>query len=310
VSAEPKLIGAEELRARLSMVGAIDALETAFRTLDPGTGPRRTSLETPAGSLLLMPAFGEAGVGVKLVTLTSSNPGRGLPYIQAGYVLFDTATQSPEAVLDGTALTALRTAAVSGLATRHLAREDAARLVVFGAGAQARAHVEAMCAVRPVTELVVVSRSPEPAGSLVQAGLERGLVARRGEPESVAEADLICTCTTSEEPLFDGSLLTPGIHVNAVGSHRPDARELDTETVRRGRVVVETRDVALAEAGELAIPIAEGAIAAGHVVADLAEAVRGADVRRSSDDVTVFKSVGMAFEDLVVARAIVDASSA
>jgi ornithine cyclodeaminase/alanine dehydrogenase-like protein (mu-crystallin family) len=309
VGAELRLIGADELRARLPMVAAIDALETAFRTLDPGTGPLRTSLETPAGSLLMMPAFGEAGVGVKLVTLTSSNPEHGLPYIQAGYVLFDTVTQSPEAVLNGTALTALRTAAVSGLATRHLAREDAVRLVVFGAGVQARAHVEAMCAVRQVTELVVVSRSPGPAGSLVHAGRERGLAARPGEPASVAEADLICTCTTSGEPLFDGSLLTPGVHVNAVGSHRPDARELDTETVRRGRVVVETREVALAEAGELAIPIADGAIEAGHVVADLAEAVRGAEVRHSTDDLTVFKSVGMAFEDLVVARAIVDAPS-
>ena len=218
MGAELRLIGAEELRARLPMVAAIDVLETAFRTLDPGTGPLRTSLETPAGSLLMMPAFGEAGVGVKLVTLTSSNPGRGLPYIQAGYVLFDTVTQSPEAVLDGTALTALRTAAVSGLATRHLAREDATRLVVFGAGVQARAHLEAMCAVRPVTELVVVSRSAGPAGSLVQAGLERGLAARAGSPGSVAEADLICTCTTSGEPLFDGSLLASGVHVNAVGS--------------------------------------------------------------------------------------------
>lgn len=309
MGAELRLIGAEELRARLPMVAAIDVLETAFRTLDPGTGPLRTSLETPAGSLLMMPAFGEAGVGVKLVTLTSSNPGRGLPYIQAGYVLFDTVTQSPEAVLDGTALTALRTAAVSGLATRHLAREDATRLVVFGAGVQARAHLEAMCAVRPVTELVVVSRSAGPAGSLVQAGLERGLAARAGSPESVAEADLICTCTTSGEPLFDGSLLASGVHVNAVGSHRPDARELDTETVRRGRVVVESREVALAEAGELAIPIAEGAIGRAHVVADLAATVRGAGVRRSTDDLTVFKSVGMAFEDLIVARAIVDAPS-
>jgi ornithine cyclodeaminase/alanine dehydrogenase-like protein (mu-crystallin family) len=310
VSSELRLIGAEELRARLPMVAAIDTLETAFRTHDPGTGPLRTSLETPAGSLLVMPAFGEAGIGVKLVTLTSTNPGRGLPYIQGSYVLFDTVTQSPEAVLDGTALTALRTSAVSGLATRHLAREDVARLVVFGAGVQARAHLEAMCAVRSITELVVVSRSRGPAASLVEAGLERGLAARPGEPESVAEADLICTCTTSVEPLFDGSLLTPGVHVNAIGSHRPDARELDTETVRRGRVVVETRDVALAEAGELAIPIADGAIGAGHVVADLAEAVRGAEVRRSTEDLTIFKSVGMAFEDLVVARAIVDAQRA
>lgn len=307
MSSEPRLIGAEELRARLPMAAAIDALETAFRTLDPGAGPLRTTVDTPGGSLLLMPAFGDAGVGVKLVTLTPSNPERGLPFIHASYVLFDAETQAPEAVLDGGALTALRTAAVSGLATRHLAREDATRLVVFGAGVQARAHLEAMCAVRPVTELVVVSRSPGPAASLVEEGALRGLTARVGEPEAVAEADLICTCTTSDTPVFDGSLLRPGAHVNAVGSHRPDARELDTETMRRSRVVVETREVALAEAGELAVAIAEGAIEPGHVVADLAEAVRDDTVRRSPEDVTVFKSVGMAFEDLVVARAILDA---
>jgi ornithine cyclodeaminase/alanine dehydrogenase-like protein (mu-crystallin family) len=307
VSSEPRLIGAEELRARLPMAAAIDVLEAAFRTLDAGAGPLRTSVETPNGSLLLMPAFGEAGVGVKLVTLTPSNPARAMAYIQASYVLFDATTQVPEAVLDGAALTALRTGAVSGLATRHLAREDAARLVVFGAGVQAGSHLEAMCAVRPVTELVVVSRSPASAEALVGEGLERGLTARVGDPEAVADADLICTCTTSEEPLFDGSLLRPGVHVNAIGSHRPDARELDTRTIRRGRVVVETRDVAFAEAGELAIPIAEGVIDAQHVVADLAEAVRGAQVRRSPEDVTVFKSVGMGFEDLAIARAIVDA---
>jgi ornithine cyclodeaminase/alanine dehydrogenase-like protein (mu-crystallin family) len=307
VSSEPRLIGADELRARLPMAAAIDVLEAAFRTLDAGAGPLRSSVETPGGSLLLMPAFGEAGVGVKLVTLTPSNPARGMPYVQASYVLFDAATQTPEAVLDGSALTALRTGAVSGLATRHLAREDAARLLIFGAGVQARAHLEAMCSVRPVRELVVVSRSRPAAESLVGDGLRRGLVARLGDPEAVADADLICTCTTSEEPLFDGSLLRPGVHVNAIGSHRPDARELDTETVRRGRVVVETRDVALAEAGELAIPIAEGAIDPGHVLADLAETVRGAAVRGSPEDVTVFKGVGMAFEDLTIARAIVDA---
>ena len=308
MSPEPRLIGAEELHARLPMAAAIDALETAFRTHDAGAGPLRSSIETPGGSLLLMPAFGEAGIGVKLVTLTPDNPGRELPYIQATYALFDAETQSPEAVLDGTELTALRTAAVSGLATRHLARPDASRLVVFGAGVQARSHLEAMCAVRPVTDLVVVSRSPGAAEALVQEGADRGLSARLGEPGAVAEADLVCTCTTSDTPLFDGSLLKPGAHVSAVGAHLPVARELDTATVRRARVVVETREVAQ-EAGELAIPLAEGAIDADHVAADLAETVRGTEVRRSSEDVTVFKSVGMAFEDLVVARAIVDAPS-
>jgi len=307
VSSELRVIGAEELRARLPMVAAVDALGEAFGTQDPSFGPLRTHVETPHGSLLLMPAFGEAGVGVKLVSLTPANPGRGIPFINASYVLFDAETQAPEVVLDGSALTALRTAAVSGLATRFVAREDAARLVIFGAGVQARSHLEAICAVRPVTELLVVSRSRGPAEALVEEGLRRGLAARLGEPQAVGHADLICTCTTAEEPLFDGSLLPPGAHVNAVGSYRPETREVDTETVRRGRVVVETREVALSEAGELLIPIREGVIEAGHVVSDLAEMVRGAEIRRSPEDVTVFKSVGMAFEDLVVARAVVDA---
>lgn len=307
MSSELRVIGAEELRARLPMAAAVDALEEAFRTLDPTGAPLRTHVKTLHGSLLLMPAFGDAGVGVKLVSLTPANPERGLPFIHASYVLFDAATQAAEAVLDGSALTALRTAAVSGLATRFLSGPDAQRLVIFGAGVQARSHLEAMCDVRQVTDLVVVSRSRGAAEALVEEGLGRGLTARLGEPEAVREADLICTCTTAEEPLFDGSWLPAGVHVNAVGSYRPETRELDTEAVRRARVVVEAREVALAEAGELLIPVREGAIDAGHVVADLAEIIRGAEVRRSPDDVTLFKSVGMAFEDLVVARAIVDA---
>jgi ornithine cyclodeaminase/alanine dehydrogenase-like protein (mu-crystallin family) len=307
VSSELRVIGAEELRARLPMAGAIDALEEAFGTLDPTDAPLRTHVETPQGSLLLMPAFGRAGVGVKLVSLTPANPVQGLPLLYASYVLFDAETQAPEAVLDGSALTALRTAAVSGLATRFLSRQDTGRLVVFGAGVQARSHLEAMCSVRSVIDLVVVSRSRGAAEALAEEAIGRGLRARVGDPEAVGEADLVCTCTTAEEPLFDGSWLPAGAHVNAVGSYRPETRELDTEAVRRARVVVETREVALAEAGELLIPIREGALDAGHVVADLAETVRGAEVRRSPNDVTLFKSVGMAFEDLVVARAIVDA---
>lgn len=307
MSSELHVIGAEELRARLPMVAAVDALEEAFRTKNPESGPLRTHVQTPAGTLLLMPAVDEAGVGVKLVSLTPANRDRSLPFIHASYVLFDAETQAPEAVLDGSALTALRTAAVSGVATRYLSRQDAHRLVVFGAGVQAASHLEAMCAVRPVTELVVVSRSRSTAQALVEEGLGHGLAARLGEADAVGDADLICTCTTAEEPLFDGSLLPPGAHVNAVGSSRPETRELDTTTVRRGRVVVETREVALAEAGDLLIPIGEGAIEAADIVADLAELARGAIVRRSPDDVTVFKSVGMAFEDLVVAHAVVDA---
>lgn len=302
-----RVVGADELRAALPMAAAVDALETAFRDEDPsGAGPVRSSVATPAGSLLLMPAAGGRGVGVKLVTLTEANPAAGLPFVQAAYVLFDPGTQAPLATLDGTALTALRTAAVSGLATRFLAPDDAHRLVLFGAGVQAVAHLEAMAAVRPIEEVVVVSRSPARAEALVVAARASGLRADTGGPDAVGSADLICTCTTSPTPVFDARV-ADGAHLNAVGAYRPDTREIDTETVRRARVVVETREVAAAEAGDVLVPIAEGAIGAGHVVADLHELVRGTPVRRDARDVTLFVSVGMAFEDLVVARAVVEA---
>jgi ornithine cyclodeaminase/alanine dehydrogenase-like protein (mu-crystallin family) len=308
VSSEPRLLGADEVRARLPMAAAIDALEAAFAAGDSSAGPLRTSVDTPAGSLLLMPATGGHGAGVKLVTLTPGNPDRGLPLIHAVYVLFDPRTQAPVAVLDGAALTALRTAAVSGLATRHLARDDAGHLVLFGAGVQARAHLESMRAVRTIERVVVVSRSPGPAEALAEAARAIGLDASVGDPDDVTLADVVCTCTTSAEPVFDGRRLAPGCHVNAIGSYRPETREVDTETVRRARVVVETRDVALEEAGDLLIPIAEGAIGPEHLVADLAALVRGAAGRSSPDDVTLFKGVGMAFEDLVVARAVLEAA--
>jgi ornithine cyclodeaminase/alanine dehydrogenase-like protein (mu-crystallin family) len=304
-----RTIDAGELRRLVPMTSAIDALEAAFRADDPSlAAPLRSSLATPSGTLVLMPAAATRGVGVKLVTLSEFNPQRGLPFLHALYVLFDGDSQRPEAVIDGTELTALRTAAVSGLATRHLARPDTRCLVVFGAGVQATAHLESMAAVRPIQEVVVVSRSPGPAEALAQRATAMGLRGAVGDPGAVADADLVCTCTTSAVPVFDGRLLAPGAHVNAVGAYLPNDREVDSEAVGRAKVVVETREVAMAEAGDLLIPIAEGAIGADHIRADLAELVRGAEVRTANDDVSMFESVGMAFEDLVVARAALDAA--
>ena len=304
-----RTIEAEELRRLVPIDRAIDALEAAFREEDPSlAAPLRSSLATPAGTLLLMPAAGRGGVGVKLVTLSEYNPQRGMPFLHATYVLFDRETQRPEAVLDGAELTALRTAAVSGLATRHLARQDARRLVLFGAGVQARAHLEAMTAVRPVEDVVVVSRSEGPATALADRAQSMGLRASVGAPGAVAEADLVCTCTTSAVPVFDGRRLAAGAHVNAVGAYLPNEREVDAETVSRARVVVETREVAFAEAGDLLLPIGEGLIDRDHIRADLSEVVGGAAIRTADDDVTLFESVGMAFEDLVVARAALDAA--
>jgi len=250
-----------------------------------------------------MPATGPQGTGVKLLTITSGNPEMGHALIQGLYVLFSVGTQEPEAAIDGAALTALRTGAVSGLATRYLAREDAVRLVIFGAGTQARSHLEAMLAVRPVETVTFVSRTTDRAEALAGSALEMGVTAEVAGPDAVGTADIVCTCTTSPTPVFEGSLLSAGSHVNAVGAYTPQTRELDDDAIVRARVVVETREVALAEAGDLLIPLGAGSIGPNHVVADLSEVVRGVTVRRSPEDITVFKSVGVAFEDLGVARA-------
>jgi len=304
------VIDAETLARLLPMDAAIDALQDAFGAERLPEAPLRSHVRTDAGALYLMPAFGAQGVGVKLVTLTDSNPARGLPFIHAAYALFDAETQAPLATLDGGALTALRTAAVSGLATRFLAREDARRLVLYGAGVQARSHLDAMRSARSVEEVVVVSRGRERAEALVSEAGALGLRASIGAPGAERDADLVCTCTTSPTPVVAGSALADGVHVNAVGAYTTSARELDTEAVRRARVAVETREAAMAEAGDLVIAIGEGAIGPDHVVADLSEVVRGVSVRTSPEDVTLFKSVGVAFEDLVVARAAVDRHAA
>jgi ornithine cyclodeaminase/alanine dehydrogenase-like protein (mu-crystallin family) len=301
-----RTIDGGDLLRLLPMEAAIDALEAAFGAAALPAAPPRSHLPVGEGNLVLMPAAGEGGVGVKLVTVNPQNPGRGLPLIHAVYVLFAPGSMEPLAVIDGQVLTALRTAAVSGLATRHLARADAERLVLFGAGVQAHSHLEAMRAVRPVWLLTVVSRSPERAAALVDRARAMDMEAAVGGPETVAGADLICTCTTSPEPLFDGTAVKAGAHINAVGSYQPHTRELDDATMGRARVVVETREAALAEAGDILIPMASGVIGPDAIVADLAEVVRGSAVRTRPEDVTVFKSVGVAFEDLVLARAAAD----
>ena len=299
-----RVLDAEAVRGSLSYAEAVEALARAFREGDPSATPLRSSIETSGGTLLLMPASNADAAGVKLVTLTPGNPSRGHPLIHAVYVVFDGPTQAPLAVLDGAALTALRTAAVSALATRAVARPDAARLVVFGAGVQASAHVDAIRAVRPIEHVTVVGRDRGRAQALVERIRGDGIEARTGDARAVGQADIVCTCTTSTTPLFDGASLAPGSHVNAIGAYRPEDREVDTATVRRARVVVETREVAGEEAGDLLLPLAEGAIGWDQVVADLAELVGGREVRRSGDDVTLFVSVGLAFEDLAVATAI------
>jgi ornithine cyclodeaminase len=273
-------LDAAEIARRLSPTAAIDALETALRGgLDPEADPPRASLPVGAGELLLMPSATADHAVVKLVTVG------GDPRIQGVCVVFDARTLAPVALVDGIALTNVRTPAVSALAVRALAAPAARRLLVFGRGPQAHGHVEAIRAVRPIAHVDMVGR-------------DAGDVAER-----VAAADVICCATTAREPLFDGSLVADHATVVAIGSHEPDAREVDDALVARAAVVVESRASALREAGDVIGAIAAGSLREDDLVT-LADLVRGRAAVATGRP-QLFKSTGMAWEDAVVASALV-----
>ena len=278
----------------ISFDDAVDAVERALRDgLDPEAGPARTGVDLPNGQLLLMPSVGARYVGVKLVTVNTAPdaPAR----VQGVYALFDAVTLRPLATMDGGALTAVRTPAVSAVAARHLAVPDARHLVVFGAGPQAWGHVLALRTVRAIGTVTVVGRDAGRVADLVARCAAAGLDARPGTPGDVAHADIVACCTTAREPLFDGALPPAHATILAIGSHEPTAREVDEVLVRRATVVVESRATAAREAGDLLIPGALDAVAG-----NLADLVRGG-VAVASDRPRLFKSSGMAWEDLVVA---------
>jgi ornithine cyclodeaminase/alanine dehydrogenase-like protein (mu-crystallin family) len=270
---------------------AVEALRDALCAgLDPEAGVPRSVLPVAQGHLLLMPAEWGRYVGVKVATVAPDNPARGHPRVQGTYLLLDAATLAPLTTVDAQELTAVRTAAVSALAIDVLARPDAARLVVFGTGPQARSHVAAIRAVRRLVDVAVVGRSRA-------AAFASDVDGRVGTVADVAGADVVVCATTSRTPLFDGGLVRPGTVVVAVGSHEPDAREVDDTLVGAATVVVEARPAALREAGEVVAAVAGGVLDPSTVVG-LAEVVRGVAVDRGRP--VLFKSVGMAWEDLVI----------
>lgn len=298
----------------LSPADVIDALADAFKQVAAGHAaapPRGVLALGPDAALLTMPAALAPGAaaeaaGVKLVTYHGGNRARGLPTLHATYVLLDGATGRPLALLEGTYLTALRTGATSALAARYLARPDARRITCFGAGVQAAFQLRCLAAVRPPERVAVVGRDPGRARTFA-ARLARELDIDVGVEidgaRALRDADLVTCATTSATPVVAGRDLRPGTHVDAVGAFRPTDRELDSETIRRARVVVDTYAGALHEAGDILLPIAEGLIGRGHVVAELAQLVSGARAgRTSATEITVFKSVGFAVEDLATAR--------
>ncbi|MFD4629007.1 ornithine cyclodeaminase family protein [Streptomyces sp. NPDC058284] len=297
-------IDAATMARLVPMSAAVDALEAVITAgLDPAAEPPRSVVDVPGGQLLLMPSATASYTGVKAVTVTPGNAERALPRVQGLYLLLDGVTHAPLALLDGIALTSLRTPAVSGVAVGRLAVPDAERLVVFGTGPQAWGHVEAVRAVRPALRHVdVVARHTGRVAAFVDRCRAAGLPASPTTADAVARADVVCCCTTAREPLFDSSLLPAHATVAAVGSHEPDAREVDARLVGRATVVAESREVAERECGDLVLAVAEGAFAMERLHT-LDALVRG-EVKPVEGRPRLFKSAGMAWEDLAVAAAV------
>ena len=284
--------------------------------------PVRMAVPMPGGggTLLLMPASLNAprAIGAKLLTVVPGNAARGLPVNVGTLVMIDPDTGAPLAALDGAMVTALRTAAVSALATELLSRPDARSLLIVGGGVQAASHLEALLHVRPFTRVRVWSRRSEQAAARVAelqggalrlpVGIDAGVLDAAMAPDleaAVRDADVICLVTASPVPLFRGSAVRAGTHVNTAGAHTPSTREVDTALVVRARCVVDDLAAALAESGTLLLPIGEGAIAASHIAAALGDVVAGRATPRTSDaDVTLFVSLGLAIEDVAAGAAV------
>jgi ornithine cyclodeaminase len=306
----------------LTMDDCIDVMAHALAGLARGDSmvPLRTMMRLPNQKdiFALMPAYAgaqphdpwEAAIGAKIISVFPGNHGTELDSHQGAVLLFNAANGSLEAVLDATAITAIRTAAVSALATKLLAREGADDLAIIGSGVQARMHLEAIPLIRKVDRVRIWSRNKENARSLRDRFAPSAEVLDTAE-EAVRGASIVCVATSSSEPVIKGEWIAPGTHVNVVGSATPRAREVDTTLVKRSRLFVDSRVSALNEAGDVLIPIQEGEITPDHIVAEIGEMVAGAHrFRRAPSDITLFKSLGLAVEDIAAARFVYERAEA
>ncbi len=302
------VISYADVQRLLPMAACIDVMADALRATSRGAAvlPLRSVVWMPdrKGMIGLMPGFlGEPrSLGLKVVSIFPGNHGTGYDSHQGVVMLFDTEHGSPIAIIDASSITAIRTAAVSGVATRALARDDAGDLAILGSGVQAATHLAAMRAVRPLRRVRVWSRSPANAQRF--AATSRVAVEVMATARAAVEgADLICTTTAAREPILEGAWLAPGAHINAAGACFAATRELDTAAVVRARLIVDRRESTLAEAGDFLIPRAESAIGDDHIIGELGDVLLGGVAgRRSGDEVTLFKSLGIAIEDLAAAH--------
>jgi ornithine cyclodeaminase/alanine dehydrogenase-like protein (mu-crystallin family) len=305
------ILGERDVARLLPMDACVEVMAEALEALERGEmhQPLRFVVRPPdaAGLLGLMPAHRSgtsAAFGLKAVCVMPGNPARGLDAHQGVVILSDGETGEVRAVVNASAITAIRTAAVSAVATRLLAREDARELAVLGAGVQARSHLDAMAVARDFEVARIWSRTPEHAQALAtDAGAPFPVEVTATAAEAVSGADVVCTTTSASEPILRREWLHDGAHVNAVGSSIPTTRELDTATMAAASLFVDRRESTVNEAGDFLFPQQEGAIGPEHIRAELGELLAGrAKGRTSDDELTVFKSLGLAVEDLAAAE--------
>ena len=316
-----RVLGPAEISRALPMGSAIAAMREAFIAHVEGSsdGPPRTVLHTGAtqGATLVMPVSLEAGdlplLVVKVVSVFPENSQRGIPSIHGTVIAVEAETGVPIAVLDGASLTAIRTAAACGLATDLLARSESAVLAVFGSGVHARTQVMAVREVRPINEVRIYNPNVESATAMADeltasAGSNCRFLAVDSSASALDGADIACAATTSRVPVFEDYAVPAGLHINAIGSFHATDREIPGATVARAGVFVDDRESALEEAGDLIMAIGEGLIDADHVRSDLGSLVLGrTEGRRSRDEVTFFKSVGLAVQDAAATQAVLRA---
>ncbi len=308
------IVSAADVRRALPMLDCIAAVEKAMRAVSRGGAriPLRTVMGVPGGPNLfaVMPGYVEdpRGLGAKILALYPDNPSRGLSSHIGVVVLFDADTGLPAAVMDAAEITAIRTAAASAVATRALARADARELAILGTGEQAVTHLDAMLKVRSLRAVRVWGRSPEKVREFAEAQSARlslPVTPAKTVQDAVDGADVVCTLTAAKEPVLNGDWLAEGTHLNLVGASRLTAREVDDVVVARSRFFVDLRESARAEAGELRHAIDAGVVTERHLLGEIGDVLNGAVPGRTSDrDVTVYKSVGIAAQDLAAAHVI------
>ena len=310
------ILTAEEVRKALPMDETIEAMKQAYAALSDGRAevPLRARLSIPAHEAvsLFMPAFvqspqGEA-LAVKVVSLFPGNPSRGLAYIQAAVLVLEAESGRPLALLEGSSLTAIRTGAGGGAATDLLAMPESTTVAIFGAGVQGRTQLQAACSVRKINRVWIYDPDPSKAEAFAREMSGTGSIPEDVRPatnqkQALADADIICAATTSSAPVFSDRDLKSGAHITAIGSYTPDMQEIPSETVKRARVFVDSRSAVLAESGDLIQPIQAGLFGEDHVQAELGEIILGHKPgRQSMEEITYFKSVGVAVQDAAAAQ--------